>query len=79
MRIKVDNDEYTQLKRNFDMLKRDYAYLVDRVEYIDKNLDERIAAILQNKTHTYMVERDKDMIVAEVRENLIKNMFGDKE
>lgn len=79
MKIKVDKDEYEQLKKGFSILKRNYTYLVDRVEYINKNLDDRIATFLQNKTHTYMVERDKDMIVAEVRENIMKNIFKERE
>ena len=79
MKIKVDKEEYERLLKRVAELERYRAEEWERFGGLVNNLQRRMEDFFEKKCMTVMVKRDRDMIVAEVRKNVMDNLFKEKE
>ena len=83
MKIKVDENEWKELKERVESLEasRDSDRHYDREYhiYLRDHLQEMMEDFFRNKVQTYMLKRDKDMIIAELKSQAIDNIFKEEE
>ena len=79
MKIKVDKEEYERLLKRVEQLEKYRAEEWERFGGLVNNLQRRMEDFFEHKCMTVMVKRDRDMIVAEVRKNVMDSLFKEKE
>lgn len=79
MKIKVDKKEYENLLKRVKELE-EYRETEDgRYMHVTNIFQNYMEDFFNNKCMTVMVKRDRNMIVAEVRKNIIDNLFKEEE
>lgn len=78
MKIKVDKEEYERLLKRVEELEKYRAEEWERFGGLVNNLQRRMEDFFEHKCMTVMVKRDKDMILAEVRKNVMDSLFKEK-
>lgn len=79
MKIKVDENEWEELKKRVKSLESSHSFDREYYLYLREHLEELMEDFFRNKVHTYMVKRDKDMIIAELKSKAIDNIFKEEE
>lgn len=79
MKIKVDKEEYERLLKRVEELEKYRAEELERFGGLVNNLQRRMEYYFEHKCMTVMVERDKNMIMAEVRKNVMDNLLKEQE
>lgn len=79
MKIKVDENEWEELKKRVEYLESSNSFDTQYHTYLLDHLQEMMEDFFRNKVHTYMVKRDKDMIIAELKSKAIDNIFKEEE
>lgn len=79
MKIKVDENEWEELKKRVESLESSHSLDIEFHMYLRDHLQEMMEDFFRNKVQTYMVKRDKDMIIAELKSKAIDNIFKEKE
>ena len=79
MKVRVDKEEYERLLKRVEELEKYRAEEWVRFGELVNNLQRRMEDFFERKCMTVMVKRDKDMILAEVRKNVMDNMFKENE
>lgn len=78
MEVKVDKEEYERLLKRVEELEKYRKAEDERFAWLTNNMQRHMEDFFNHKCMTVMVKRDKDMILAEVRKNVMDNMFKDK-
>lgn len=78
MEIKVDKEEYERLLKRVEELEKYRAEEWVRFGELVNNLQRRMEDFFEHKCMVVMVKRDKNMIMAEVRKNIMDNLFKEK-
>ena len=79
MKIKVDKEEYENLLNRVKELE-EYRETEDgRYLHVTNIFQSYMEDFFKHKCMTVMVKRDRNMIVAEVRKNIMDNLFKDEE
>lgn len=78
MKIKVDENEWEELKKRVESLESSHSFDRDYHLYLQKHLEELMEDFFRAKVQTYMVKRDKDMIIAELKSKAIDNIFKEE-
>lgn len=79
MKIKVDKKEYENLLKRVKELE-EYRETEDgRYMHVTNIFQNYMEDFFNNKCMTVMVKRDRNMIVAEVRKNIMDNLFKEEE
>ena len=79
MKIKVDEDEWKELKERVESLEASHSFDREYHIYLRDHLQEMMEDFFRDKVQTYMVKRDKDMIIAELKSQAIDNIFKEEE
>lgn len=84
MKCKVDKGEYKRLLERVEHLEKEVryncGYMFENWRLTKKSLFKMMESYFKTQCITTIVKRDKDMIIGEVRENAINNLFKeDKE
>lgn len=79
MKVKVDKEEYERLLKRVEELEKYRAAEWERFGGLVNNLQKRMEDFFEHKCMAVMVKRDRDMIMAEVRKNVMDNLFKEKE
>ena len=79
MKIKVDKEEYERLLKRVKELEEYRETEHERFMWVVNNMQRHMEDFFNHKCMTVMVKRDKDMITAEVRKNIMDNLFKEKE
>lgn len=79
MKIKVDKKEYENLLKRVEELEVYKKAEEERFRWLTNNMQMFMEDFFEKKCMTVMVKRDKDMILAEVRKNVMDYMFKEKE
>lgn len=75
MKIKVDKKEWESLLQRVSDLEDDQIIDLNYRKNLESRLKEMMENYFKGKVQTYMIKRDKDMIVAEVRGEVMNNIF----
>ena len=78
MKIKVDKEEYERLLKRVEELEKYRAEEWERFGELINNLQKRMEDFFNHKCMVVMVKRDKNMIAAEIRKNIMDNLFKEK-
>lgn len=79
MRIKVDKEEYERLLKRVEWLEEYRKTEEERYRHATYYLQSYLEDFFEHKCMTVMVKRDRDMIAAEVRKNMMENLFKDEQ
>lgn len=83
MKIKVDEDEYKRLLERVDYLEdklnHDRECMFENWRWTRESLYKMVEDYFKTKCMSVMVKRDKDMIVGEIRRNVMDNLFKEIE
>lgn len=79
MKIKVDKEEWENLLKRVAYLEDIGRYDSQYRRYLESHLQEIMEDYFKNKVQTYMVKRDREKIVAEVKKAAINNLFKENE
>lgn len=79
MKIKVDENEWEELKKRVEYLESSNSFDTQYHIYLRDHLQDMMEDFFRNKVQTYMVKRDKDMIIAELKSQAIDNIFKEEE
>lgn len=79
MRIKVDKEEYERLLKRVEWLEEYRKTEEERYRHVTYYLQSYLEDFFEHKCMTVMVKRDRDMIAAEVRKNMMENLFKDEQ
>lgn len=79
MKIRVDKDEWEELKKRVESLESSHHYDSQYYMSLSDQLQGLMEDFFRDKVQTYMVKRDKDMIIAELKSKAIDNMFKGEE
>jgi len=75
MKIKIDKDEWENLLERVADLEASDRSSLQRYGHLIDHLQEMMENFFRYKVQTYMIKRDKDMIVAELRKEVMDNIF----
>ena len=75
MKIKVDKKEYESLLARVDELEGKVDRATDYGDIVLKRMREEIDNYFLDKCHVVIVKRNKDEIVAEIKNQITNNMF----
>jgi hypothetical protein len=79
MKIKVDKEEYERLLERVYCLEEEFRhshdYMYKNWKWTRESLYEMMEDYFKTQCMTVMVKRDKNIIVGEVRENAMNNLF----
>lgn len=78
MKIKVDENEWKELKERVEYLESSNSLDTQYHIYLRDHLQDMMEDFFRNKVQTYMVKRDKDMIIAELKSKAIDNIFKEE-
>lgn len=79
MKVKVDKKEYERLLKRVEELEEYRKAEEERFGWLTNNMQRHMEDFFNHKCMTVMVKRDKDMILAEVRKNVMDSLFKEKE
>ena len=79
MKVKVDEEEYKRLIKRVEELEKYRAAEWERFGGLVNNLQRRMEDFFEHKCMTVMVKRDRDMVVAEIRKNVMDSLFKEGE
>lgn len=79
MKVKVDKEEYERLLKRVEELEEYRETEHERFMWLVNNMERQMEDFFNHKCMTVMVKRDKNMITAEVRRNIMDNLFKEKE
>lgn len=79
MKIKVDKEEYERLLKRVEELEEYKEAEWERYRDLTDNMQRHLEDFFKGKCMTVMVKRDKGMIVAEVRKQVMDNLFKEGE
>ena len=79
MKIKVDKDEWDGLLERVSALEDSDRSNWQYHRYLVDNLQEMMESYFRNKVQTYIVKRDKEMIIAELKEEAMNNLFKEED
>lgn len=75
MKIKVDKEEYERLLKRVEELEETEH---ERFMWLVNNMERQMEDFFNHKCMTVMVKRDKNMIAAEIRKDIMNNLFKEK-
>lgn len=75
MKIKVDKKEYESLLARVDELEGKVDRATDYGDIVLKRMREEINNYFENQCRMVLVKRDKNEIVAEIKNQITNNMF----
>lgn len=82
MKIKVDKKEYEELLERVKKLEQENSdisiELIDTARRLRQQFRDSIESYFVNKCQVVMMKRDKDEIVAELRNRAMSNIFKEK-
>lgn len=78
MKIKVDKEEYERLLKRVEELEKYRAEEWERFRMLENHLQRYMEDYFEHKCMAVMVKRDKNMIMAEVRKNIMDNLFKEE-
>ena len=78
MKIKVDKEEYENLLNRIKELEEYRKTEEERYRHVRYYLQSYLEDFFKHKCMTVMVKRDRDMIAAEVRKNMMDNLFKEE-
>lgn len=76
MKIKVDKKEYEQLLETVEDLKLEVKSMKAFERNIGRRLNEYLDNFFENKCRVVFFEREKGMIEAQIKQNMIDKLFG---
>ena len=79
MKVKVDKEEYERLRKRVEELERYRDAEFEHFRRLENHLQMYMEDFFEKKCMTVMVKRDKNMILAEVRKNVMDNLFKENE
>lgn len=79
MKIKVDKEEYENLLNRVKELEEYKDGNYNCYVRIINNLERYMEDFFEHKCMTVIVKRDRNMIEAEIRKNMMDNLFKEKE
>lgn len=79
MKIKVDKEEYEHLLKRVEELEEYRDAEWERYRHITNTLQRYMEDYFEHKCMTVMVKRDRNMVMAELRKNVMDNLFKEKE
>ena len=79
MKVKVDKEEYERLIERVRALEKHREAEWEHFRRLENHLQMYMEDFFEKKCKTVIVKRDRDMILAEVRKNVLDNMFKVKE
>ena len=79
MKIKVDKEEYERLLKRVEELEKYREEEWKHFRVLENNLQRYMEDYFEHKCMAVMVKRDKNMIMAEVRKNVMDNLFKEKQ
>ena len=77
--IKIGKKEYESLLKRVEELEKYRKAEEERFGWLTNNMQRFMEDFFEKKCMTVIVKRDKDMILAEVRKNVMDNMFKENE
>lgn len=78
MKIKVDKEEYERLLKRVEQLEEYRETEEERYRHVTTYLQSYLEDFFRHKCMTVMVKRDKNMIAAEVRKNIMDNLYKEE-
>ena len=78
MKVKVDKEEYERLLKRVEELEDYRETGHERFMWLVNNMERQMEDFFNHKCSVVMVKRDKNMIAAEVRKNIMDNLFKEK-
>lgn len=78
MKVKVDKEEYERLLKRVEELEKYREEEWKHFRILENNLQRYMEDYFEHKCMTVMVKRDKNMIMAEVRKNIMDNLFKER-
>ena len=75
MKIKVDKDEYNKLLLRVETLEDKVKSSEEYSRVIMKRMREQLENFFDEKCRVIMIKRDKEMIVGELRKQVVDNIF----
>lgn len=83
MKIKVDKEEYERLLEKVDYLEgrlnHDREHMIENWLLNKEGLYKMMEEYFKTQCMSVIVKRDKDMIIGEVRKNVMDNLFKEEE
>jgi len=79
MKIKVDKEEYELLIERVRELEKHREAEWEHFRRLENHLQRYMEDYFEHKCMTVMVKRDRNMIMAEVRKNVMDSLFKEKE
>lgn len=79
MKVKVDKKEYEDLLKRVETLEKGREKDWERLMQVDAGLEQRMEDFFKYSCMTVMLKRDKNEIIAEVREQAMDNLFKEGE
>ena len=79
MKIKVDKEEYEHLLKRVEELEKYREEEWERFGRLSNDMQRHMEDFFKHKCVSVMAKRDRDMIVAEVRKNVMDNLFKEQE
>ena len=78
MKIKVDKEEYKSLLKRVEELEEHRKTEEERYRHFTYYLQSYLEDFFKHKCMTVMVKRDRNMIAAEIRKNIMDNLFKEE-
>ena len=78
MKIKVDKEEYENLLKRVEELEEYRNTEEERYRHVTYYLQSYLEDFFEHKCMTVIVKRDRDMIAAEVRKNMMNNLLKEE-
>lgn len=78
MKIKVDKTAYEQLLARVEQLEQYNADSLERFHWLEREFRNYIESYFTDKCRVVMMKRDKNEIVAELRSQVMDNIFKEK-
>lgn len=75
MKIKVDKEEYKSLLKRVEELEEYRETSEERYRHVKNYLQRYLEDFFKHKCTVTMVKRDRNMIAAEIRKNIMDNLF----
>lgn len=79
MKIKVDKKEYEQLLARVEQLERDNANSLEKFCILRQEFRDSLESYLTDRCKVVMIKRDRDGIIAELRSQVMDNIFKKQE
>lgn len=79
MKVKVDKKEYERLLKRVEELEEYRETEHERFMWLVNNMERQMEDFFEHKCMTVMVKRDRGMIMAELRKNVMDSLFKEKE